>query len=180
MPQRANLAARDVDRVHMEKLDLPDGSAVQLFDDLGRVRPLDLVAVMLANHSLSARNRGRAVIGFGREVVAAGLRLELKPIRGGGAADEFELVFLQVKENAIAYDKAVVAAGDELLGAVDGKLREAVDREMGEHLQSVRTLDINFHHMVGLVEKDASFASGALLIAPIGVFGGNHRINIRS
>src|SRR5262252_8882456 len=40
--------------------------------------------------------------------------------------------------------------------------------------------DINFRHVVGLVEKDASLAPGALLLAPVGIFGGHHGIDIRS
>ena len=45
VPQRADLASRDVDDVHVEELDVRDRPAVQLFDDLLGVRALNLVAV---------------------------------------------------------------------------------------------------------------------------------------
>ena len=73
-------------------------------------------------------------------LVAAGLGVELDPVRRRRAADEHELVLLEVEQDAVADDVAAVAARHELLGAVDREIVEAVDREVREELQRVRAL----------------------------------------
>ncbi len=49
---------------------------------------------------------------------------------------------------------------------------------MRKQLESVRTFDEQIHHVVGLVEQNAGVAPGALLVAPVGEFGGDHRIDV--
>ena len=142
-------------------------SAVQFLDHLLGVRSLNLVAVRIANHRLAHRAGGRAVVVDRRHIVSAGLGMELNPVGGRSAADEHQLVLFQMEQNAVADHIAVVAAGHELLGAVDGELGEAVDREMGEQLEGVGPFDVDVHHVVRLVEEHAGLAPGALFIAPV-------------
>ena len=113
--QRAHLAAGDRDVAHMEELDVRERAAVELLDHVLRVRALDLVAVELADDRLAHRARRRAVVVFGRDIVAAGLGVEFDPVGGRVAADIRELVFGQVEQDAVADHVAVVAAGRELL-----------------------------------------------------------------
>ena len=60
--QGANLPALDLDRVHVEELDVGNRPAIQLLEDPGRVRALHLVAVVLTDDRLAARVRGRAIV----------------------------------------------------------------------------------------------------------------------
>ena len=85
-----------------------------------------------------------------------------------------------MKQNPVADHIAVVAAGNELLGAVDRELRKAIDRQMGEQLEGVGPLDEQIHHVVGLIEEHAGLPPGLLLVAPVGEFGRDHRIDVGS
>src|SRR6516164_7856877 len=106
--------------------------------------------------------------------------MELDPICRGSASDEEKIVLGQMKQNAVADDVAAVAARDELFCAVHRELAKAVDRQMRQHLEGVRTLHGLLHHVVRLVEKNAAIAPGALLITPVCVFSRDYRIDIGS
>ena len=101
-----------------------NGAAVELLDDVLRVRALDLIAVILADHRLAHRARWRAVIVFDLDVVFAGLGVELDPVGSRIAADEDQAVFAEMEQDAVADHVAVVVARHELLGLVDGKVLE--------------------------------------------------------
>ena len=45
-----------------------------------------------------------------------------------------------------------------MFGAVNWKFREAVGREIGQHLERVRTFHIDVRHVVRLVEEDRCLA----------------------
>src|SRR5690606_22678520 len=112
VPQRTHGAALDLDRAHVEELDLLDRAAVQLLYHLPRVRALDLEAVALADDGLAHRPGRRAVVLLDLDVVAAGLRVELDPVRRRGAADVDELVLLEVEQNAVADDVTIMRDGN--------------------------------------------------------------------
>ena len=62
MAQRADVASGDVDRTHVEELDLRHWPAVQPFQDLRCIRALNLVAVTGANNGFALRiGRGPVV-----------------------------------------------------------------------------------------------------------------------
>ena len=96
------------------------------------------------------------------------------------SADVAQLVLLEVEQDAVADDVAVVAAGRELLGAVDGELREAVGREVRDELKGVRSFEVLLDHVVRLIEEHAGLAPGALLVAPVGVLGGHDGVDVRA
>src|SRR5690606_32773642 len=129
--QRAHRAASDLDRAHMEELDLLDRPAVQLLDHLPRIRALDLVAVALANNGLAHGPRRRPVVLLDLDVVTASRRVELDPVRRRRTADVNELVLLEVEEDAVSDHVPIVRDGNVLLGPVDAEIREAVDRRLG-------------------------------------------------
>jgi hypothetical protein len=85
-----------------------------------------------------------------------------------------------MKQNAVANHIAVVAAWNELLGFTGGEFGKTVDRKMREQLESVGPLQILLHHVMRLIEKNAGLPPGTLLIAPVRVLRGNHRIDISS
>src|SRR5262249_36019326 len=60
--QSADSAARDFDPVHVEELDVGDRSAIELFDHVLRVRTLNLVTVVIADHRLAAGDRRGAFV----------------------------------------------------------------------------------------------------------------------
>src|SRR5690606_19933356 len=176
--QRAHGPPRDLNRAHVEELDLLDRAAVQLLDHLPRVRALDLVAVALANDGLAHRPGRGTIVLLDLDVVAAGRGVELDPVRRRRASDIDELVLLEMEEDAVADDVTVVRDGNVLLGLVDAEVCEAVDRRLGEQLQRVRAFDVEVHHVMGLIEEHARLTPRALLVAPVRELGGNHRINI--
>ena len=47
-----------------------------------------------------------------------------------------------------------------------------------KQLERVRALDEQIDHVVGLVEQHAGLAPGALLVAPVGELGRDHRIDV--
>ena len=148
MAQAAHLAALDVDGVHREELHVGDRAAVDLVEDLLGVRSLDLEAVVAARDGLAARMRGRAVIANEVDLEAAGLAVELQPVHRGRAAHEQQLVLVEVEQDAVADDVAVVAGRHHLLGAVDREIREAVDRGVRAQLERIRALDGELGHVV--------------------------------
>ena len=165
---------------HVEELDLRHGPAVQLLQNLGRVRSLNLEPVAGTHDSLGARVGGGTLVHLGLHVVAAGLGVKLDPVRYGRNADKDKAVLFQVKENAIADDIAVVAARSKLLGAIDGEIGEAVCGQMREQFEGVGTLDIQVGHVMILIEKNGGLAPGALLVAPVGELGGDNGKDTRS
>ena len=176
--QRAHLAARDGDVAHPEELDVRERAAVELLDHILGVRALDLVAVELAGDRLAHRARRRAVVVFGRDVIAAGLGVEFDPVGGRVAADVTELVLGEIEQDAVADHVAIVGAGRELLGLIDREILERVGREVREELQRVLAAHEQVDHVVRLVEQHAGLGPGALLVAPVGKFGRDDRVNV--
>src|SRR5262249_12756573 len=178
--QRAHFAARDIDRVHVEELDLGYRTAVQLLDYVLRVRSLNLIAIVPPRHRTAAGDRRRAFVARRLDVESAGFRVELNPVRGRRPAHIEQLVLFEMKEDAVADDVAVGRAGSVLLRAIDGERREAVGRRVREELQRVRSFDEHLGHVVGLVEQYAAVTPRTLLFAPVGVLRGDDRIDIRA
>ena len=103
----------------------------------------------------------------------------LHPIRGGRTADQIELVLVQIKEDGVADDVAIVIAGDKLLGLIDFEILEGIYAEIGEHLERIGTLHIQIRHVVGLVEQRAGFAPGTLFVSPVGELVAHHGKGVR-
>ena len=97
------------------------GAAVELLDDVLRVRALDLIAVIFAEYRLAHRARRRTVVVFDLHVVFAGLGVVLDPVGSRIAADEDQRIFGEIEQNAVADHLAVVIYRRELLGLVDGE-----------------------------------------------------------
>ncbi len=167
--ERAHLAARDVDHADVEELDIRGG-----------VRPLDLESVVAPDHGLAARVRGRAVVADVVDFEAACLDLELDPVHGRRAADEQQLVLVQVEHDPVADHVAIVTAGHHLLGLVRREVGEAVDRAIRHQLERIGPLDGDLRHVVRLVEQHGRLAPCALLVAPIAELAGHDRVDVGS
>ena len=90
--------------------------------------------------------------------------MELDPVGGRSAADEHELVLLQMEQNAVADHIAVVGARHELLGAVDGEFAKLLIGRDGRAASSASGPSmIDVDHVVGLVEENGALAPGTLL-----------------
>ena len=174
--QRAHLVARDRDHAHVEELDVRQRSAVDLLQHLERSGPLHLVAVELPVAGID----GGALVALRGRVVVSRLAVVLDPVVCRRAPDETEQLVVEVEENGIADDMAVVVAGDELLGLVDGKIVKAVDGKVREQSERVGSLDVEIRHVVRLVEETRCLAPGALLVAPVREFARHARIDIRA
>ena len=85
-----------------------------------------------------------------------------------------------MKQDAVADHLAVVVARRELLGLVDGEVLEGVGREVRQQLQRIGAFDEQVHHVVRLIEQDAGLGPGALLVAPVGEFRSDDRIDVRA
>ena len=66
------------------------------------------------------------------------------------------------------------------VGAVQVEVPEGIDAVIGEEFLGLRTLDDQFVHVMGLVEEHRGFAPRALLVAPVGEFRGDDRIDIHA
>jgi hypothetical protein len=174
----ADLLARDRELAHVEEAHLLERPAVELLDDLPGVGALDLEAVVLAVHGGTVRAGRRTVVVAELDVVAAGLGVELQPVRAGSAADVHVLVLALVEEDAVADHAAVGGGGHELLRRVQREIREAVDAGVGQQLQRVGSGDEEVDHVVGLVEEHRGLAPGDLLASPVGEFGRNDRVDV--
>ena len=77
-------------------------------------------------------------------------------------ADEIEATLVEVEQDRVADDEALVVHGDELLGMTRGKAREVVDPDVGEQSQRIRTGNEQVGHVVRLVEQCHRRPPGAL------------------
>ncbi len=90
--------------------------------------------------------------------------MELNPVCRRCAADEYEFVLFQVKQNPVSNDKSIVAAGNKLLGLVDAEIRKGIDRKIRDHLESIRAFNVDVDHVVRLIEKYAGLTPGFLFV----------------
>jgi hypothetical protein len=93
-------------------------------------------------------------------------------------SDEHEVVLLEVEQDSVADDVAAVAAGNELLRAIDREVREAVDGEVGRELDGIRPLDVDVDHVVRLIEQHRRLAPRCLLVAPVRELRGHYRVDV--
>ncbi len=163
MTQRPDLASSDRELVHIEKADLGHGPAGDFLHHGKRVRPLHLKTV----GSAVAFVDGRALVPDRRNVVIARRRVVLDPVDRWRAADQADLVLLQKEQDRVANDEAVLVAGNELFGLVDGEAPEAVDAEIGQQPDDIAAANVEIRHVVRLIEQRAGLAPGALLVAPV-------------
>jgi hypothetical protein len=98
----------------------------------------------------------------------------------GRTPDEVEFIFVEIKEDRVTNHIAIMVTRNELLGLIDFEVFKAIDSEIGEQFEGVRTLYIQIGHMVGLVEKSAGFLPCTLFISPIRKFRTHHRKGIWS
>ncbi len=178
MTQGANLASRNVDDPHIEKLDVRIRATVQLFDKLLSIRSLNLVAVTNTSDRLPHRTRGRPVVIYHFNIVAACLGMKSNPVGSWCPPHEKQSILLQMEKNSIANHIAIVATRHKMLGFVNGEVLETIDRQIGEQFEGIGTLNIYIHHMVRLIVKNASLPPGQLFVTPICELGRDHGIDI--
>ena len=164
--QRTNLLACDLQARHVEEAQLRRLLARRLADDVHRAGTLDLVAVQ----DRIALPIERVVVAPDAHVVAARCGVKVQPVDRRRNADGLVLVLLEVKENVVADDVAVVVDGDELLGHVDRKFRDTIDGKATDQLQRVGAFDVQVGHVMRLVEDDRGAAPRHLLVAPVREF----------
>ena len=164
--QRADVLACDLEARHVEEAQLRRLLARRLANDVHRAGTLHLVAVQ----NRIALAVERVVVAPDAHVVAARRGVVVQPVDRRRNADGLVFVLLEVEQDVVADDVAVVIDGDELLGHVDRELRDAVDGELADQLERVRPLDVQVGHVVRLVEQHRGPAPGHLLVAPIREF----------
>src|SRR5207245_8960427 len=123
---------------------------------------------------------GRPLVSFYLSLIAASFRVELHPIGRGRSPDKIEFVVVQMKENGIANDVAVVVAGNKLLGLIDLESLEAVYTQIRKQLECNRTLDVKISHMVRLIEKSTGVPPRTLFISPVRELGAHYWKGIRT
>jgi hypothetical protein len=161
--QRAHWLARDREARHMEEAQLRRLFAGRFADDVHGAGTLHLVSI----ENRIALPVERVVVAPDAHVVAARAGMEVQPVDRRRNADGLVFVLLEVEEDVVADDVAVVVDGDELLRHVDRKFRDAVDGELADHFQRVGTFDVEIRHVVRLIEQDRGAAPSLLLVAPI-------------
>ncbi len=128
----------------------------------------------------AAWKRRRTIVLPDIDVVATSFTMKLDPVCGGRSANKQQLVFGQVEQDAVTDDVAVITARNHLLRFVDLETFKRVEAKMFDHFQRVGAFDINVHHVMSLIEKDAGFLPRPLLVAPVCKFGCNDRVHIRA
>jgi hypothetical protein len=132
-----------------------------------RARSLHLISEMTSRHRPAVGLRWRTVVPEYRNVISAGLGVELQPIHGGCPAHEKQFVLREVEQDPVPYHESVVTHGDHLFGPAGNKIREAVDGGVRTELQGIRSRERDFRHVVRLVEQDGAFTPRLLLRAPV-------------
>ena len=164
--QRADFFACDLQARHVEELELRRRLTCRLANHFHRARALDLVAIQ-DGVALSIE---RVVVSPDAHVVAARRRVIVEPVDGRRNTDGLVLVVLEVEQDVVADHIAVVVDRHELLRHVDREVRDAIDRELADHLQRVTAFDIEVGHVVRLIEQNRSTSPGQLLVAPVREF----------
>src|SRR5262249_452515 len=72
------------------------------------------------------------------------------------------------------------SARSVLLGLVDGEILERVSAVIGQQLQRVWPFHVHVGHVIRQREERAAFLPRHLLGTPVGIFGRDHGINIRT
>ncbi len=174
--QRVHVVPGDGDDAHVEELDVGRRLAEDLLHHLQRMRALHLVAEEPARALVDER----ALVALGGRLVLAAFDVVLHPVERRGPSDEAQLVGLEVEEDGVADDVAVVVAGDELLGLVHLERGETVDTEIRQHLERVRALDVEVRHVMRLIEERARGSPGCLLVSPVRKFRRHHGERVRT
>ena len=68
------------------------GPPLSALENPGRVRALNLEAIVAPDHGLATGDRGRPIVARDLDLPAAGLRVELDPVDGRGPPHQVELV----------------------------------------------------------------------------------------
>jgi hypothetical protein len=103
---------------------------------------LDLVAVQ---HGIALAIPG-VVVAQDAHIVAAANGVVVQPVDRRRDADGLILVLLEVEEDVVANDVAVVVHGYELLGHVDRKIRDAVNGKLADQLERIGAHDVEVGH----------------------------------
>src|SRR5579872_5699784 len=129
MSQGANYAPADRNRGHVKKFQFRRRLSGRLLDHFHRGRALHLKSIGLANDGPGAGNG--SFISFEFHIVSAGFAVILNPVVNRRPTDDVKKIFLQVEQDDIANDKAIVIAGYELLGPVRFETIETVHAKIG-------------------------------------------------
>jgi hypothetical protein len=86
--------------------------------------------------------------------------MELNPIRRWRAPNEKQSILFQMEKNPVANHISIVTARNKLLGFVNGEVLKGIDSKIGEHFEGIGTLNIDIHHMVRLIIKNACLTPG--------------------
>jgi hypothetical protein len=98
----------------------------------------------------------------------------------GWSSNQVEGIRVEIEEDDVPNNVAVIVADNVLLGLADFKTLEAVDTKRREQLESIRPLNVHVCHVIRLVEQHAAVLPGALLVSPVRKLGWHNRINIRA
>ena len=158
MAQGAQHAPGDPGFPHAEKLDIRQRSAIQLFEQLPRLRPLQLEPERLAGIRIGYRS----LVTMDRNVVPSRLCVELHPVGHRRPANDVELVIIQSEENHVSDEVSVGVAGDQLLRLVATEVGEGVHPQIGNQPLCVGAFHVQISHVIGLIHECDTFPPGTL------------------
>ena len=176
MVERANSLARDRDLAHVEELDLGQGPASRLRQNVHGGRALHLKAVQLAP---AGRVDGGALVPRHGHVVVAGLGVVLDPVVRRGTSHESNAVLTHEEEDPVADYVSVVVARHELLCLVDREVLERVHAERRQERDHIGPFDAEIGHVMRLIEQRRRLPPGDLLVHPVRELARHGRIHVR-
>ena len=176
MTQGADIPTRDDENTYIKEPDFRRRFSRDLLHNPESIWALNLISESL---SVALIDSG-PLIPLRGCLVPASLQIILHPIVSGWTPDKIESIFIEIKEDRIANHIAIMVARNKLLGLIDFEVLKAIDAEIGEQFEGVRTVHIKIGHVVRLVEKSAGFLPCTLFISPVRKLGTHHRKGIRS
>ena len=133
--------------------------------------PLDLDAEHIAGR-LAHRP---VVVLLGGQRVRRALGVEQQPVTGEGSADDAVEVLILVEDDRVGDEVAVGGGKHQLLAPSDWEHIELVDRELLQERDDVRSAQVQFGHVVRLLQQRHAVFPGAHLVTPVGVLGRDAR-----
>src|SRR5699024_749215 len=92
------------------------------------------------------------------------------PIDGRWNANRAVLIVVQMEENVVSDDVAVIVHRNKLLGLINGEILHRVDSKIFEHAQGIWAFEIEIDHMIRLIINNGCCAPGELFIWPVRKF----------
>src|SRR5262245_49771624 len=135
MTQCVYVMPSDVEHIHLKKPDVGRRLFRNLLHYFYAIRTLNLESENLAPALVASR----PLVSFRCCAISAILQIELHPVRSRRPSDKIEFIVVEIEENGIADNVAVLVARNKLLRLIDFEILEAVYAKVGKQFKRFGT-----------------------------------------